>query len=149
MRAGIVGSGEDKFTPEGKREALNIIDSIMEEADVLVSGHSPIGGIDIWAEESARLYAVQLDLKVPEIHQWNPDGYGYKARNLDIAEDSDYLHVIVVDQYPEEYSGMRFDLCYHCNSTDHVKSGGCWTGKKALLMGKPVTWHIVENYPSD
>lgn len=109
----------------------------------MVSGHSPVGGIDIWAEEEATALGVPLDLKIPEIQQWNPPGgYGYKARNLDIARDSDVVHVILADVYPEEYHGRRWNLCYHCGTTDHVKSGGCWTGKKAAQS----EWHIIQNY---
>lgn len=144
MRIGIVGNGTDKFTQLGRERAEQLITDILEDADVMVSGHSPVGGIDIWAEEIATIMGVALDLKIPEIQQWNPPGgYGYKARNLDIANDSDIVHVILADVYPEEYTGMRFDGCYHCGmATDHVKSGGCWTGHRAANA----EWHIVNNY---
>lgn len=144
MRIGLVGNGSDKFTKLGRARAEQLITDILEDADVMVSGHSPVGGIDIWAEELATLMGIKLDLKIPEIQQWNPPGgYGYKARNLDIANDSDIVHVILADVYPEEYAGRRFDGCYHCDmATDHVKSGGCWTGHKAARA----EWHIVNNY---
>ena len=86
---------------------------------------------------------VPLDLKIPTIHQWDPPGgYGYKARNLDIANDSDIVHVVLADVYPAEYTGRRWSICYHCKRGDHVKSGGCWTGNKARVVQR----HIVQNY---
>ena len=156
---GFVGAGENKFTELGKCKAIGLIQSIIEDVKrrstnlVVVSGRSPMGGIDIWAEECAKAYGLETDIKAPKVHQWNPpDGYGYKARNIDIAKTSDELYVIVVDEYPKEYKGQRFDVCYHCakhpehpNSL-HKKSGACYTGFEALKRGKRVDWIIVKNY---
>jgi hypothetical protein len=144
-RVGIVGHGEDKFTLEGREAAELIIIDLLERGDVMVSGHSPVGGIDIWAEDIALSLGATLDLKVPKQNKWDAE-YGFKQRNLDIARDSDEVHVILVDVLPNEYQGRRFAKCYHCNTDAHVKSGGCWTGKQAEKLGKPVTWHIVKNY---
>ena len=155
MKIGIVGKGSDKFTEYGEANARRLIrDTIRAyQPQAVVSGHSPVGGIDIWAEEEAERLGVALDLKIPEVNQWNPPGgYGYKARNIDIAKDSYFVMVVLADQYPEEYTGRRFKLCYHHPKdspllTNHVKSGGCWTGKIALGLGKEVFWKIVPNYP--
>lgn len=149
---GIVGHGSDKFTLEGQARARTLIRELLTGADVMVSGHSPVGGIDIWAEEEAERAGVVLDLKIPETHSWNPvRGYGFKARNIDIAKDSTEVHIILADTYPPGYVGMRFEECYHClrlrPNLVHVKSGGCWTGNHALKLGKPATWHVVENAP--
>lgn len=146
---GIVGNGSDKFTELGELRARGIIRQILcdYEDPILVSGHSPVGGIDIWSEEVAEKLGVSMDIKTPKKNQWNPPGeYGYKARNLDIAK-SDVVHVVLADSYPPDYTGMKFKECYHCasmgrDSTDHVKSGGCWTGKQA----DNAVWHIVNNY---
>lgn len=151
MNIGIVGSAEDKFTDDTKDQALLLIYEILkDEATALVSGHSPVGGIDLWAESAAEALGV-LDpdlIFAPKVHQWDPPGgYGFKARNLDIAKFSDILHVIVVKVYPESYSGRRFKECYHCRrigrDAAHVKSGGCWTGAEALKLGKQVIWHVL------
>jgi hypothetical protein len=146
MKIGIVGSGDDKFTEEGKSRARVLIHLLCKATttDTIVSGHSPVGGIDIWAEEIALSHNKKLDLKIPKQHTWNAQ-YGYKQRNLDIAKDSDEVHVIVVDKYPEHYKGMRFKLCYHCKTDTHIKSGGCWTGIQAQKLGKKVYWHIIKN----
>lgn len=154
MRVGIVGNGSDKFTALGEQRARDLIREILvrDGATVMVSGHSPVGGIDIWAEEIATELGLVLDLKIPEINQWDPPGgYGYKARNLDIAHDSAALYVILADVYPTEYRGRRFSACYHhrkgegaprVDAYNHVKSGGCWTGKHS----SNAYWKIVRNY---
>ncbi len=142
MRIGIVGHGEDKFTLETQVKAKQLIYTLLKKGDTVVSGHSPVGGVDIWAEEIGRELECKLDIKSPQTHSWGGK-YGYKERNLDIAGSSDIVHVIVVKEYPPNYKGMRFDSCYHCHMRDHVKSGGCWTAKQAYQMGKPVKWHII------
>lgn len=150
---GIVGSGEDKFTEPGSTRARYHIMRLLKteilihgrENVIVVSGRSPIGGVDIWAEEVAASLELETDIKIPLVHQWTP-GYGYKARNIDIAK-SDIVHVIVPDIYPEEYTGKRFTFCYHCHKDDHIKSGGCWTGWHAIYRGNKVEWHIVNNHP--
>ncbi len=148
----IVGHGKDKFTEKGKEEAKYLIASILfdkfydyKEDIVIVSGHSPVGGIDIWAEEIAKKGKFKLDLKIPKQHKWNAE-YGYKQRNIDIAKCSNEVHVILVDKYPPNYKGMRFNKCYHCGTNKHIKSGGCWTGHCAINLGKKVYWHIIKNY---
>jgi hypothetical protein len=152
VRIGIVGNGADKFTPLGEERARHIIRCLLwMPGDTLVSGHSPLGGIDIWAEEEALAIGCPLDIKAPDVQQWDPPGgYGYKARNLDIANTSDLCAVILADVYPAEYTGRRWDVCYHhrghgiesVTPTNHVKSGGCWTGRKSANA----YWYIVNNY---
>jgi len=147
LRIGIVGNGTDKFTEMGAKRAQKRIRQILQEhpGATVVSGHSPVGGIDIWAEEIAEELGHPTDIKAPRQNKWDAE-YGYKKRNLDIAE-SDIVHVIVADEYPFEYKGRRFKICYHCKDTRdyHVKSGGCWTGNKAIEAGNIATWHIIQN----
>lgn len=154
MRAiAIVGHGSDKFTTAGEAQARALILALLTGADVVVSGHSPVGGIDIWAEEAAALLGLPADLKIPTTNAWDPPGgYGFKARNIDIAKAGDETHIILADSYPPGYSARRFPLCYHCAGKEplrpeHPKSGGCWTGNKALALGKPAHWHVVPNAP--
>jgi hypothetical protein len=149
MKIGIIGNGTDKFTEAGRRRAVAEIHNIFNDSEglddgiTLVSGHSPVGGIDIWAEDVARELGYTLDLKIPRQHTWDA-AYGYKQRNLDIARDSDELHVILVDTYPKEYRGAKFKICYHCYTDKHIKSGACWTAKQAQALGKNVFWHIIK-----
>lgn len=142
MIVAIIGNGEDKFTPETAEAAKQIIRTILKGATVMVSGHSPLGGVDIWAEEVAAEYSLPTDIKAPRDQRWDGE-YGYKQRNLDIARSADIVHVIVAKTYPPDYQGRRFKLCYHCKRDDHIKSGACYTAKKAMQMGKPAVWHIV------
>jgi hypothetical protein len=145
-RVGIIGHGADKFTPETEAQARAVIRSLLSREDIVVSGHSPVGGVDIWAEEIGVDVGAAMDIKAPESPRW--EGVfgkpGYKARNLDIARSSDEVHVIVAAVYPPNYRGRRFPLCYHCGTNDHIKSGACWTAKEAKKLGKTATWHVIE-----
>ena len=146
---GFVGHGSDKFDSRTEFLAKELIYNLLDNAEkthgnvCMVSGHSPMGGIGIWAEEIALGLGILLDLKIPKQQKWDSQ-YGYKQRNLDIAKSCDTLHVILVKNYPENYNGQKFNLCYHCKTSDHVKSGGCWTGNQAKKLGKEVIWHIIE-----
>lgn len=151
MRIGIVGHGADKFTDWSRRKARETIKHILnqyrEDTElVVVSGRSPVGGIDIWAEEIAEEYGIKTDIKEPKQNQWDAE-YGFKQRNIDIAK-SDIVHVILVRDYPPNYKGRTFTGCYHCLkhpsvSCEHIKSGACWTGWKAKELGNKVKFHII------
>ena len=147
MKVGVVGNGTDKFTDLGKLRAKQEIRRILSDPEVtaVVSGHSPMGGVDIWAEESGQEFNLEQRIKIPLVHSWD-GGYGYKARNIDIARDSDILYVVVANVYPDEYKGRRFKICYHCETSTHVKSGACWTAKQARKLGKNVVTIIITNY---
>ncbi len=154
-KIGIVGHGKDKFTKDAESKAKELIKKILltvhddYEENCLVSGHSPVGGIDIWAEEIANELNIKTDIKSPRQHSWDGE-YGYKARNIDIAESCNECHIILVNQLPPNYKGMKFNNCYHCakhqdfNIPEHVKSGGCWTGWQAYQRNKDCTWHIIK-----
>jgi len=136
---GIVGHGAEKFNARDEKQARTIIQALLEDpASVLVSGRSPMGGIDIWAEEEADRMRRQKLIFPAEHNRWKPDGF--EKRNLSIAARSETVNVLVVKEYPKGYTGMRFERCYHCNVTTHKKSGGCWTGIKALEFGNNAEW---------
>jgi len=145
MKVGIVGAGADKFTKSSEIKANEAIYQIFQKFGkdmVLISGHSPVKGVDIWSEIIADSLVIPMELKIPKQNKWDAE-YGFKQRNLDIARDSDVLYVILVDKYPSNYKDRRFEKCYHCNSTDHVKSGACWTAKQAEKMGKKVVRIVI------
>jgi len=143
----IIGHGRDKFGPESARVACHVIADIFRDHGphnlVLVSGRSPRGGVDVWAEDMAEILGLRTDIKAPKTMSWSGPG-GYRDRNLDIAQTADVVHVIVVDTYPDGYEGQRFKICYHCKTTDHVKSGACWTAKQAKKLGKEIVQHIIK-----
>jgi hypothetical protein len=146
-RIGIVGAGSEKFTPATEQQAKAQIRGLLcSERDViLVSGHSPMGGVDIWAEQIAVELGIPQMIFTPTVRQWNPTGeYGYKRRNLDIARQSDVVYVILPRVYPKMYTGQRFGECYHCHTTKHIKSGACWTAHKAMALGKPAYWITID-----
>lgn len=144
MNLGIVGSEAAKFTSFTQEAARRIIRQLIMQtrAECVVSGHSPLGGIDIWAIQEAEQLGVQTLEYPPRQLSWSG---GYKARNLQIAQTSDLVVCITVQQLPEGYTGMRFPGCYHCGTTDHVKSGGCWTVKQAIRLGKPGRVLVIDD----
>jgi hypothetical protein len=146
MIVGIVGSEEAKFTELGASEARRILRSIIDDPSVteVVSGKCHLGGIDIWAIDIAKNLGIATTEFVPERLSWE----FFKKRNLLIAERSDIVYCITVNELPPDFKGMRFDYCYHCgkDSLPHVKSGGCWTLKQAILRGKHGTLRIVRNF---
>jgi hypothetical protein len=157
VKIGIVGHAAEKFTPDTESAARLAIFDLISEFDrngemTIVSGRSPMGGIDIWAEEVAFQCDVATEIYAPVLDsrgraRWDGPG-GFKERNIAIAEASDLVCVIVVRSYPPGYRGMRFRYCYHCRSRkpiveNHIKSGGCWTARKALSLGKEARWVVL------
>lgn len=132
MIIGIVGAEEAKFTPEGKRRAVALITKLVSDPSVMevVSGACHLGGVDIWAAEIGRELGKKVTEFPPKTLDWSG---GYKPRNLQIARRSDVVHCITVDSLPPSFDGMKFDSCYHCHRNNHVKSGGCWTMKRAKI----------------
>ena len=146
MKVGIVGSEAAKFTPRTKILACVEIRVLFEKhhPDVVISGHSPLGGIDIWAVKLAERCGIETLEFPPAARSW---AAGYRSRNLQIAEASDLVVCITVKQLPETYHGMVFPRgCYHCGTPPehHVKSGGCWTMKQAAALGKQTQLVIIE-----
>lgn len=141
MRIGIVGSEGAKFTPETEAKARTIIRSLLSNGDSVVSGGCHLGGIDKWAVEEADRGGYDFVEYLPKTLQWSG---GYKERNILIAENSDKVVCITLRKLPDTYKGMTFDLCYHCGTSDHVKSGGCWTVKYAKKLGKPGEVIVIE-----
>lgn len=76
----------------------------------------------------------------PATRQWST---GYRPRNVQIALACDEVVCLAVRELPPGFSGMRFRLCYHCGTADHVKSGGCWTTRYARGLGKLSSRTIV------
>ncbi len=143
MKVGIVGHEAAKFTPLGELHARRVIRGLLQPGDEVISGRCHLGGIDIWAVEEAKKLGLHGREFPPRTLNWTD---GYKPRNIKIAEHSDRMVCLVVDKYPETYTGMRFDYCYHCHTKEHIKSGGCWTGKYAKAMGKQFEVIVIRNY---
>lgn len=138
MIVGIVGVEKKKLTPARFVAAVVKIHEIVNSASptnsvtTISSGACHLGGIDAIAEAYADFVGLKKLIFPPIEKNWS----GYKERNLQIAKASDVVYCITVKTLPDGYDGMRFDLCYHCGTKDHIKSGGCWTVKQAQKMGK-------------
>ena len=143
MIIGIVGSEEAKFSGTGMFLAKETLRSLINDPSVteVVSGKCHLGGIDIWAIEIAKHYNKPFREFPPRKLSWEY----YKARNLIIAGESDAVYCVTVDKLPSTYKGMKFDYCYHCKTDTHVKSGGCWTMKQAIRMGKHGELLVIQN----
>jgi hypothetical protein len=149
MIIGIVGSEESKFTEKGKLHAIQWIKRLIADPTVtgVASGECHLGGIDIWAHEVTVGFGKRFYKFPPLLRQWEG---GYKQRNIQIAQCSEVVYCISVDQLPRSYNGMRFEYCYHCdgdvlNPPNHIKSGGCWTTKYARKLGKHGILIVVRN----
>lgn len=147
MKLGIVGHAQEKFTLETESYArLAIAIKIKEhDPDLIISGESPMGGVDKYAREVAEELNIPFKAYPPEVKRWDGgDKIGFKQRNLQIAYNSDKVLVVVVKELPDKFKGMKFDYCYHCikhkdKPPHHIKSGGCWTAWKC----KDREWVII------
>ena len=133
MRIGIVGSEGAKFTEQTEAEARQLIYAHVKISTRVISGGCHLGGIDIWAVEEAKEQGIPFTEYLPKTRNWE----GYKARNIQIAENSDFIICITLKELPPGYKAKGFEhYCYHCKTSDHVKSGGCWTVKYGKSIGK-------------
>jgi hypothetical protein len=156
MILGIVGSAADKFTPETEKLAREaIIEQIkhsamitggeVETVHLVVSGACHMGGVDQWAIEEATKLDIKTQEYPPTILKWDGGNQiGYKQRNIQIAEVSDKVISLVVNEYPPGYDDHKFASCYHCHSNTHIKSGGCWTLKYAKKLDKITQLVIID-----
>lgn len=136
MILGIVGAEAAKFTPRGELRARLAIRALIRKykPTALCSGECHLGGADSFArEEAARAHLPFLPCP-PKARNWSD---GYRSRNVKIAKQSDYVVCLTVNRFPRNFTGPRYTYCYHCKSSTHIKSGGCWTVKFARSLGKP------------
>jgi len=137
-RIAIVGSSLRKGLKPRKFDSYNKIESILKKNGcnanncVIVSGHSPAGGIDIWAEEIARKKNIPTDIYPARVNNMS----GYYARNKQIAGNSDILYNIVVKS-PSSY-------CNHHRTYGHQQSGGCMTEVEAKKKGVKTNLELVD-----
>jgi hypothetical protein len=143
---GIVGSEGAKFTEETENTARNLLYNLIRQEwskskDLkVVSGACHLGGIDVWAIEMAKLHGLETEEFPPAHKSWEK---GYKLRNIQISEASDKVICVTIKELPPDYTGMRFPKCYHCNTAEHVKSGGCWTMHHARKAGKEWELYVI------
>lgn len=146
MRLGVVGHEQAKFTSHTEALARSAIVEVIERlgAHTLISGHCPLGGVDIFAEEIATLHGLKMEVYAPKVNQWSGPG-GYQARNMLIARNSDIVLCVALKDLPDAFTGLRHEGCYHCIGKGspvptHVKGGGCWTAWKCEQQ----MWAIIQ-----
>lgn len=140
---GIVGSEAKKFTSRTEELAREVIRNlfISTHATLVVSGACHLGGVDRFAIEEAEKCDLAIKEFPPRDFNWDT---GYRPRNILIAKRSQEVYCITVDTLPVGYDGMRFAICYHCRTSSHVKSGGCWTVKYAReKLGRKTGVYVV------
>lgn len=148
MKLGIVGCKAARFTDATEAMARKYIEDaiVAHRATTVVSSHCHLGGVDIWAEDAAREFGLELITHEPTQLTWQGKG-GFRDRNLRIARESDHVLCVTVDWCPQNahrmYNGPKG--CYHCNKPSrggvppHVPSGGCWTAWAAAWR----SWAVV------
>lgn len=146
MNLGIVGHAQEKFTKETEAIARQIIkDEInLLQPDLIVSGHCPQGGVDIYAEEIAAELNIPKEIFAPTVNRWDGIG-GFKERNIKIARTSSLVLCVVIHPslLPPGVRDWGNGICYHCKDKNpkHIKSGGCWTAWRC----NDRKWAIIES----
>lgn len=95
----------------------------------VISGCSPKGGVDVWAQEIAVELGYPFGGYPPTYNQWEP--HGFKERNMQMAEAC--THLIDIEH-------IGFDRpVRNIGRNANVWSGGTWTANHARELGKKVT----------
>ena len=125
MKIAIVGSshlseGEERTA---RQVSSTILKNYLKQGTVtLISGGAK--GVDTQAEDVAKQLGIECKIFKPAEQNWD----GYKVRNLRIAQECDVLYCLPTK--------LKMEPCYHCNTTDHERSGACWTLKQAKILKK-------------
>lgn len=125
MKVAIVGSSHLTENEErmARQYSATILKNYLKEGSVtLISGGAK--GVDTQAEDVAKQLSIECKIFKPAEHNWD----GYKIRNLKIAQECDILYCLPTK--------LKIEPCYHYNTTDHERSGACWTLKQAKILRK-------------
>lgn len=120
MRLAIVGSQAkawDLDTAACVRGVIRGVCAVLEPAEI-ISGRSPGGGVDQWAEDYASLFGIQFTPFEASQNDWPH----FKARNIQIAEYCTHLLAI--------------------RSLSSKTYGSGWTADFAEKLGKKV-WRVT------
>ena len=131
---GASGSKLDEYERFGvMKELFKIVKRYTNP--IIISGHSPRGGVDIIVELFAKEFNLLNNIIPAQVSQWlDKDGkMGYKSRNLVIASECDVLYCIT--------TRLKKKSCYHCKTGDHEVTGACYTMQLAKKQGKET--HLI------
>lgn len=122
----IVGSQAKAWTPEGERQARELIRATLHllQPNAVGSGRSPGGGVDLWAEEeAARLGFTEENGKFrafsARVNAWSGPG-GFQARNLKMAEWCTHLLAIRSEVSQTYGSGWTFQRARGLGKTAYM-----------------------------
>lgn len=122
-RIAIVGTSH--LTTRESDAAKEIIEDVIRSNDNFEILSGGAAGIDAVAVKTAREFGVNTIEYNPKHQTWEY----FKKRNLKIAIECDELYCISTK--------VKTQQCYHHDKPqDHERTGGCYTMRKAFLMGK-------------
>lgn len=165
MKVAIVGSEGKFWTPKQRTKVILLIQKILADHidqsgcglylgefgyPILISGGCGAEdedstfhldpGVDGWAEIIADSMYFDKDIKYSKGKGWKY----YKKRNIEIAQDCDILFCIE----PKWLPWMGDDHMYCAEEDGEAKicrrSGGIWTYRKALELGKEAYVKVIE-----
>lgn len=136
MKIAIVGTSH--LTLEETDNASNVIDTIInrydeisyvrfgltpEKLEIVTGDANGIDALILSCTDKCKVTMVKaLDKKWEGKH-------GYKNRNILIAELVGYVYSISTQ--------IKETRCYHCDTPNHERTGGCWTKRFAIdKLGK-------------
>ena len=121
MKIAIVGSS--RLDEEEKERAMQTIEFILQNYEdniEIITGDAQ--GIDSIVLMLSPEYNVTM-VKAIE-HHWEGK-YGFKNRNIKIAQTADKVYSIATKKIKDK-------RCYHCDEQNHDRTGGCWTKRYAM-----------------
>ena len=125
MKIAIVGTSRldhDELI-KANDEIAKIIERCKIVDDTLITGDA--AGVDTLVQ----CHSGEIDIEVIKTRNkhWVPQGY--KERNEKIAQKAGYVYSIATKKIKDK-------RCYHCDEQNHDRTGGCWTRRFAMKLGK-------------
>lgn len=148
MKLAIVGASNlsDNQENDARKTIIFIIREYQKELEFTTSlGHidhlelvtGDAKGIDAIVRDMAEEQNIPCRVFTSKVKQWEGDLLhdGFKERNLRIVAYCDNLVCFA--------SQLRNTPCYHCGTSEHERTGGCWTMKKAKESNKPTRLIVI------
>ena len=112
MKIGITGHRESKWKDKqfARQVVFEVLSKFKKRITILGSGHCPLGGVDIWAEEFAKNNNIKLKLFPPYKNLPSPERY--LKRNREMIEWCDYLIAFISKYHPKNKGGSWYTINY-------------------------------------
>lgn len=139
MKIAIVGASKI-FTKDEERDVRQFCTNIIKTFPpnvMIISGGAE--GVDKIAIEVAKNLGYETDVYLPKVKKWDPPTKnGYKARNIQIANECNELFCIAMPLHQKE------SKCYHHKKLeDHQKTAGCYVRDLCIKMKKLTHLKII------